>query len=911
MFVLGEKPYACEICGRRFTQKQNMTSHLTTHRKPKADKSFRAQFSQSELDDFETNAATAILDTENYTKAYRAIEQQSKQLNIGTGQYVLGDMQNIEVTSGIDQDSQNIGLENGLGLLSSVARKGGDNGTEVQVDGIVNIPESQLAGANQNQNVNLDQVVEVLIQGTGETDKTGNLLTTLQLANGSQSKIILDSNVQGVLANNTGQDGSVDNNTAAGLANILQNPDILAAINSAATNNKFIVIGPVSMFDSSNPSQVLSTASLSVGDTVIAAQTNTTFTQDQIGQLSSIIPPVQLPQSQVSTQTVNDSISATTALAAVESYLQGEQPSSSLSKGDEVVSNILGSIQPDGKQGPCAIVQSVKNPKPNNLTINMPPMRNHTMSNPSNIPSGRPDSTSLPMKPLTIQPPLAVNLPSEVSSSIDRVSTEEVSSEQDPINSEQMEAESTTQSDELNLGDNNEEPLAETTGLADSSSGIILNTDGEEPSIDDPILMLSTDENGQPQIIVRMPDGTETIMSDPALAQSLIQVPTISNNDESDVSQTDDSVQCISIDDIPVELQQPIPDQGIPISVQVPSQSNISQSPTPNAAEENLSQSNAESSDQQNFEEPSQSTNTENVLVSNVQLPPEGSNSPSQSTNVEGHINSNVDPSNQGIFESPSQSLIVDSLINPDLQVVGQGNEQLPTQSMVAKNLFSSSTSSSARTAEFNTELPSQSSAPHLPSSSHELPSQSTNIEQFVSSEIQPSVQTDLDSIRAIPDQSLGSVRDSSGNEADSSESIDSSDNITSSDTLTFRSCHNTSDQIPDSSSSNSKSTENTIDSQQTDYPRDQVSTSDEPLIGNVTESENSQADSQTSEIYQNVDNSENAVDSSSNTNISEFHQEIQPDDICQSSTSQVGNAVEIVSLSDSERVSSTESTVN
>ena len=168
-----------------------------------------------------------------------------------------------------------------------------------------------------------------------------------------------------------------------------------------------------------------------------------------------------------------------------------------------------------------------------------------------------------------------------------------------------------------------------------------------------------------------------------------------------------------------------------------------------------------------------------------------------------------------------------------------------------------------------------------------------------------------MDSIRAIPDQSLGSVRDSSGNEADSSESIDSSDNITSSDTLTFRSCHNTSDQIPDSSSSNSKSTENTIDSQQTDYPRDQVSTSDEPLIGNVTESENSQADSQTSEIYQNVDNSENAVDSSSNTNISEFHQEIQPDDICQSSTSQVGNAVEIVSLSDSERVSSTESTVN
>ena len=54
----------------------------------------------------------------------------------------------------------------------------------------------------------------------------------------------------------------------------------------------------------------------------------------------------------------------------------------------------------------------------------------------------------------------------------------------------------------------------------------MLAEDGE------PILMLVNDENGQPQIIVKMPDGSETIMSDPALAQSLIQFPNMEGGND-------------------------------------------------------------------------------------------------------------------------------------------------------------------------------------------------------------------------------------------------------------------------------------------------------------------------------------------------------------------------------------------
>ena len=43
-----------------------------------------------------------------------------------------------------------------------------------------------------------------------------------------------------------GQAVNIDTNAAAGLANILQNPEVLAAINNAASTNKLIVIGPVS-----------------------------------------------------------------------------------------------------------------------------------------------------------------------------------------------------------------------------------------------------------------------------------------------------------------------------------------------------------------------------------------------------------------------------------------------------------------------------------------------------------------------------------------------------------------------------------------------------------------------------------------------------------------------------------------
>jgi len=576
----GEKPYSCEICGRRFTQKQNMTSHLTTHRKPKAEKGFRSHFTTNELEDYDPNT-TGIL-TNDFTgktmKAYRTLDQ-TKQLNqnIASGHYVLGDMQNVEIHTD-DGESENI---DGLGLLSSVARKGGDNG-EVQVDGIV---DNNLTGGG-----NMDQVVEVLIRN-GDTDKTGNLHTTLQFngVGGNQnSKIILDPNTHGLMDGN-GQEISLDTNTAAGLANILQNPDVLAAINNAASSNKFIVIGPVSMFDGS--SMEAQSATLSDGTNAESLNPNvtSTFTQEQLSQFNAMVQP---NQAQISSQSVNDSISATSALAAVESYLQGEQPSTSLNKRDEVVTSILGSMQPDGAN---AIMQSAQVAHTSNLTISMPPMSvQHQLEinqSSSVVASNTADSTN-PMTSLTLRSNLGG---SEVSSSIDSVNPNQLTlqTQNASTNHQQMEAESTTQNNDFPMQNditNNFENNA-VVGIADSSDMIInneneamiINNENEAAasSSDEPILMLSTDENGQPQIIVKMPDGSETIMSDPALAQSLIQVPSISNNDIESDHVNDDNVPSQSIvHQIAegVDLDLPVPDQGIPTeNVQMPSQSSISE----------------------------------------------------------------------------------------------------------------------------------------------------------------------------------------------------------------------------------------------------------------------------------------------------------------------------------------------
>ncbi|XP_066928165.1 uncharacterized protein [Clytia hemisphaerica] len=602
----GEKPYACEICGRRFTQKQNMTSHLTTHRKPKPDKSFRAHFS-SEIEEYDNNAAGIISggDFTNKTataaKNFRAFEQ-AKQLNaqtIGSNHYVLGDMQNIEVhTASETGGDQNVNLEHGLGLLSSVARKG--DSTDVQVDGIVNIPESQFQSAASSGN--MDQVVEVLIRNNSNEDKTSNVGSTLsvQMPSGnSQNKIILDPSTQAV-TDADGQEIPLDTNTAANLANILQNPDVLAAINNAASTNKLIVIGPVSMFDGST-SQSSSVVALSAADNSADSSVTTTFSQEQLAQISAMVQQEQTAaaaaSSQVSSQTVNDSISATSALAAVESFLQNEQqPTSSLSaaKNDEIVNNILGSIQPDGKRGPSAVVQSARGSS--NLTISMPPMSQSSMTiSQSNLGI---KTNKLPiMKTLSMQSTSS----EEVSSSVDEVQQQQPANEEISANPEVQQSsmeenqhmvlqqgsevaeqeqgeqvESTTQSAEEYMVSANS-GLAEgqfistdpATGVADSSDMV----DTEASSSGEPVLLLSTDEHGQPQIIVKMPDGTETIMSDPALAESLIQVPTITNaviegsNNEAEATQMSDQ--------IPATIHLQIPDQGVPGQIEVPSQSGM------------------------------------------------------------------------------------------------------------------------------------------------------------------------------------------------------------------------------------------------------------------------------------------------------------------------------------------------
>jgi hypothetical protein len=80
--------------------------------------------------------------------------------------------------------------------------------------------------------------------------------------------------------------------------------------------------------------------------------------------------------------------------------------------------------------------------------------------------------------------------------------------------------------------------------------------------IEDPILMLGNDEKGQPQIIVKMPDGSETIVSDRALTESIIKHIPAGNNANIE------SFQIIPDDTVTNDQMNPpvftkLPDEGI------------------------------------------------------------------------------------------------------------------------------------------------------------------------------------------------------------------------------------------------------------------------------------------------------------------------------------------------------------
>jgi len=282
----GEKPYSCEICGRKFTQKQNMTSHMTTHKKPKLSSNSYVAFSTSDNMDYfsmsdlgDSGKATMVPNSDGAVKLHQSRNSQG-------GHYLIDQIGNITpanpdgTASGIAV-SQGNDPENGLGLLSSVARKGESSedfgASNVEVDGIVD--ETHLT-QHLSSNPAIDQVVEVLVQPQGGQGDAAITLTPPEVSSVGQSAYIGTSRVGGVIetsevfqnkessvvtasASSLQQQQQVmnaqnvipiGNANLSGLANILQNPEVLAAINAAAASNKFIVIGPVGMLSGANTS---------------------------------------------------------------------------------------------------------------------------------------------------------------------------------------------------------------------------------------------------------------------------------------------------------------------------------------------------------------------------------------------------------------------------------------------------------------------------------------------------------------------------------------------------------------------------------------------------------------------------------------------------------------------------------
>ena len=149
--------------------------------------------------------------------------------------------------------------------------------SNVEVDGIVD--ETHLT-QHLSSNPAIDQVVEVLVQPQGGQGDAAITLTSPEVSSVGQSAYIGTSRVGGVIetsevfqnkessvvtasASSLQQQQQVmnaqnvipiGNANLSGLANILQNPEVLAAINAAAASNKFIVIGPVGMLSGANTS---------------------------------------------------------------------------------------------------------------------------------------------------------------------------------------------------------------------------------------------------------------------------------------------------------------------------------------------------------------------------------------------------------------------------------------------------------------------------------------------------------------------------------------------------------------------------------------------------------------------------------------------------------------------------------
>lgn len=200
----------------------------------------------------------------------------------------------------------------------------GDNAQDygsanVEVDGIVD--ETHLA-QHIASNPAIDQVVEVLVQPQGGHGDTTIALTTSEVGPVGHEGYISTSRVDSLIetteafqnkepavvsatASSLQQQQQVmnaqnvipiGNANLSGLANILQNPEVLAAINAAAASNKFIVIGPVGMLSNASTGTTNSvslpntyTSSGNMSATVTDSDGNITICSTEVSGSNAIV----------------------------------------------------------------------------------------------------------------------------------------------------------------------------------------------------------------------------------------------------------------------------------------------------------------------------------------------------------------------------------------------------------------------------------------------------------------------------------------------------------------------------------------------------------------------------------------------------------------------------------------------